>query len=74
MVNRALLTHEGVIAPGLVIGTFDREATMEEMLDLIDRLETIDEQPVSPETKAAVHQLYADMVYRPNRLGSSGKS
>jgi len=67
MANVALLRQKGAVAPALVIATFDSDATMEEMADVVVKLDTVDYQDVSAETRRAVGAMFRDVQYTPGR-------
>lgn len=67
MVNRELLTRPGVTAPGLFVGSFEGDFTFDEVSELLGRMESIDEQDVSDETKRTVNGFYDAVDYTPHR-------
>lgn len=67
MANAALLRQKGAVVPALVIATFEPDATAEEMTDLAVKLDTVDYQRVTEETRHAVEAMFRDVHYTPGR-------
>jgi hypothetical protein len=67
MANVALLRQKGAIAPALVIATFDADATTEEMADVVLKMDTVDYQDVSAQTRRTVAAMFSDVQYTPGR-------
>jgi hypothetical protein len=67
MANRALMRRKGALAPALVIGTFDADATAGEMADLARKMMTVDHQDVSDESRIAVNKMFEVEKYTPGR-------
>jgi hypothetical protein len=69
MHNTALGSRPGVVAPGLVIGSFDPEAnvTTEYMVDLAEKIFELSlAEPTTPEERQ-IHELMSDMAYVEDR-------
>lgn len=67
MANRALMGRKGTVAPALTIGTFETDASHEEMVSLARKMLMVAHQDVSRESALAVIKMFDDEQYTPGR-------